>query len=134
VSAEHTHDAGAGHETTDVTNPTLWIFATGIILLSAVAFIVVSWIWRELAAKERRQVAPTPMARLRTPPPPPRLQVNPPADLAHIRGDEEKLLEGFAWIDKQNGIVRIPIERAMDILAERGLPLTKPQPPPRRAP
>jgi hypothetical protein len=33
-----------------------------------------------------------------------------------------ELLEGYQWVDEQAGVVRIPIERAMELLAERGLP------------
>jgi len=35
---------------------------------------------------------------------------------------ESSLLTRYAWIDDQNAIVRIPVERAMELLAERGLP------------
>jgi len=33
-----------------------------------------------------------------------------------------ELLEGYQWLDEDAGVVRIPIERAMELLAERGLP------------
>ena len=55
-------------------------------------------------------------------PPEPRLQPNPARDLREMRAAEEQLLHQYAWIDPDKGIVRIPIERAMDLIAQRGLP------------
>jgi hypothetical protein len=40
-----------------------------------------------------------------------------------MRAEEDKILKSYAWIDKEKNIVRIPIDRAIDILAERGLPV-----------
>jgi hypothetical protein len=51
----------------------------------------------------------------------PRLQANPGADLAAERRREEGLLTGYAWVDRKRGIARIPVQRAMEILA-RGTP------------
>jgi hypothetical protein len=58
----------------------------------------------------------------RTEPPAPRLQPDPRADLLAQRALEDALLETYGWVDKSRGIVRVPIERAIDVLAERGLP------------
>jgi hypothetical protein len=55
-------------------------------------------------------------------PPEPRLEANPYQALQALRAREDHILEQYAWIDKAKGIVRIPIERAMDLAAERGLP------------
>jgi hypothetical protein len=50
-------------------------------------------------------------------PPEPRLQSNPTAQLAAQRAREQALLDGYAWVDRNAGIARIPVGRAMDILA-----------------
>ena len=42
-------------------------------------------------------------------------------DLAAFRAKEDAKLHGYAWVDKDAGVVRIPIERAMEMIAERGL-------------
>lgn len=55
-------------------------------------------------------------------PPQPRLQVDPKGDLARLRSAESRELAGYGWADRERRIVRIPIERAMALLAERGLP------------
>jgi hypothetical protein len=53
----------------------------------------------------------------------PRLQVSSAADLAAIRRHEDSLLHEYGWIDRKAGVVRIPIERAMNLIVERGLPV-----------
>ena len=52
-------------------------------------------------------------------PPAPRLQTDPAGDLRTLRADEQARLEGYAWVDQGKTIVRIPIERAMELLAQR---------------
>ena len=54
-------------------------------------------------------------------PPQPRLQTDPSADLAQFQENDEKRLHNYDWIDKEKGIVRIPIEQAMKELAEEGI-------------
>jgi hypothetical protein len=54
-------------------------------------------------------------------PPGPRLQTNPEADLHRLLADEHERLTGYHWIDRQKGIVRIPIEQAMRKLARTGI-------------
>jgi hypothetical protein len=54
-------------------------------------------------------------------PPGPGLQVNPPQDLAHFRAHEEKLLNTYYWIDKDKGIVHIPIDEAMKKVVRDGI-------------
>jgi hypothetical protein len=39
---------------------------------------------------------------------------------------EEKTLHSYGWVDQRAGVVRIPIDRAMELVAQRGLP-TRPQ-------
>lgn len=54
-------------------------------------------------------------------PPGPHLQTNSEADLQRFRAEEDKQLNGYHWIDKQKGIVRIPIGMAMQKLARTGI-------------
>jgi hypothetical protein len=43
--------------------------------------------------------------------------------LNKIRVREDGLLDSYGWVDENAGTVRIPIERAMDLLVQRGLPV-----------
>ena len=58
--------------------------------------------------------------------PQPRLENNERLEINDFRLQEEKKLNSYGWIDQKAGIARIPIERAMELLAQRGLP-TRPQ-------
>lgn len=55
-------------------------------------------------------------------PPAPRLQVHPAGDLAKLHAAEEAQLKGTGWADRAQGVVHIPVDRAMALVAERGLP------------
>ena len=39
-----------------------------------------------------------------------------------MRADEDQIINQYAWIDPDKGVVRIPVDRAMDLVLERGLP------------
>jgi hypothetical protein len=54
-------------------------------------------------------------------PPQPRLQVRPKADLDVLHAMESERLTSFGWVDRDRKIARIPVERAMGLLSERGL-------------
>ncbi len=43
-------------------------------------------------------------------------------DLQTFQAQEERELHSYGWIDRSSGTVRIPINRAMQLLMERGLP------------
>jgi len=64
--------------------------------------------------------------------PAPVLQPDPTADMNKFRAAEEEQLGTYGWVDKNAGVVHIPIERAIDMVAQQGLP-TRAQPvlPPR---
>ena len=56
--------------------------------------------------------------------PTPRLQLdNGNQDLADLHEREDLLLNYYSWVDRSKGTVRIPIERAMELIAQRGLPV-----------
>jgi hypothetical protein len=55
--------------------------------------------------------------------PNPKLEEDERGQLNGIRMEEEKTLYSYGWVDEKAGTVHIPIERAMDLLVERGLPV-----------
>jgi hypothetical protein len=52
----------------------------------------------------------------------PRLQVSPPLDLQNFQSQEELKLNTYGWINHTAGIVRLPIQRAMELILQEGLP------------
>jgi len=58
--------------------------------------------------------------------PTPRLQVdNGDQDLLQLHEREDLLLDHYSWVDDSHTKVRIPIERAMELIALHGLPVVK---------
>ena len=64
--------------------------------------------------------------------PAPQLQTDPDGDLRRLEAAQRRSLTGYAWVDRERGLVRIPIDRAMDLIAARGAnayaPLDAPAP------
>lgn len=113
------------HEETDVNVGAVFGFAAGLAALTAVVFVIVWLVTVYFDRRERLTGPPTyPVAEgqgLRLPPEP-RLQTAPRADLADFRAREDALLDGYQWVDKATGVVRIPIGEAMRLVVQRGLP------------
>jgi hypothetical protein len=74
--------------------------------------------------RETRDPVLSPLAaELPKDPPEPRLQVLPAADLQRALATDQEKLAGYDWVEPNAGVVRIPIERAMELVVERGLPV-----------
>jgi hypothetical protein len=70
--------------------------------------------------KDTRNIAP---GYPQTAFPDPRLEEDERGQLNGIRMDQTKTLYSYGWVDEHTGTVHIPIERAMDLLAQKGLPV-----------
>jgi hypothetical protein len=112
-----------GHETTDAdVKPILW-FLVGLALMILVAMVGMTFLFNALQNHyQRAGVEMNPVIDVNQIPPNPRLQPDPAEELAEIRGWEDKTLHNYEWIDEETGAFRIPIERAMEIIVETGLP------------
>ena len=81
------------------------------------------WLFEFAAVQQAEKQQPaSPLASTREPTPEPRLQVHAPKELQEMRRAEDALLKNYGWIDQKTGIVRIPVDRAIELLAKRGLP------------
>ena len=79
------------------------------------------WIFRTFQSQAESRVLGTALAQPQLPPEP-RLQISPSEDWAEMLRREQAVLDSYGWVDRSRGIVRIPIERAMELIAQRGLP------------
>jgi hypothetical protein len=134
------HPGGSGYEQRDTQVRTLFWLLAGLLAALLVVALLMKGLYDHFAALEnRRQPAPSTLAG--TPsnvPPEPRLQSTPFEDLRRMRAAEDAALSSYGWVDKKAGIVRIPIDRALDLAARGGLagdaaPVA-PQTPPGRKP
>lgn len=110
-----------GHERRDVTFKPLVIAAVVLVVALVVAVFGMERLFDYLAAREARRSEPaSPLAASRRQAPPePRLQTAPIEDLLKLRAHEESVLDTYGWVDREGGVVRIPIERAMELTLER---------------
>jgi len=112
-----------GHETTDAdVKPILW-FLIGLALLLTVAMVGMTFLFDFLQNHfQRAGVQVNSVIDVNQIPPDPRLQPDPHEELLEVRSREERILHSYGWIDKDSGVFRIPIDRAMEIIAKSDLP------------
>jgi hypothetical protein len=55
--------------------------------------------------------------------PKPALQVDDVADMNKLKAENEEILNSYSWVDKNSGVVRVPIQQAIDQVAQKGLPV-----------
>lgn len=118
-------EEGPGYETSrvDLRIP-LGTGAMAIILLAcgiAIIFLFYHFVWKTTPG-----TAAYPYTRPPQTTPAPRLLAHPKAELRALRTLNRDRLNSYGWVNKKKGIVHIPIERAMQIIAKRGFP---PRPP-----
>jgi len=128
---EHSHvpprnNPEVAHERSDVNVRLILVFGGALLVVAIVVHLVLYWLlqYYNEGSQVRRPVASVP-----SPPesisPAPRLQVAPQADMARMRAAEERELQSYGWVDRDKQVIRIPIDRAMQLIAERGLPARK---------
>jgi hypothetical protein len=118
-----------GYETRDTnTRSVLW-FAAVLFLTVAATLISMRGLFSYYSTSQPLGPAASPFDSSRALPPEPRLQVTPAVDLNEMRESQEEILQSYAWLDKAIGKVRVPIDRAMDLLLQRGLPVRQSAPP-----
>ncbi len=98
------------------------VYTGAVLALIVVLSAILMW-WLSVALRDSLISAdpPPPVlpeARVQGLPPEPRLQTRPEEDLRILRRQEDEVLTGYAWIDEGAGIARVPIERAMTMMAD----------------
>jgi len=142
-------DASAGYEQTDVKVTGIVVFLTSLFIFVGVCGVVTYGLGKLINAHLNKEDGPntkwtasedTQIRKLGNLPnnpelqnkiaemtqkfPTPRVQTDDGnQDVADLHAREDLLLENYTWVDKSQGKVRIPIERAMQIIAQQGLPV-----------
>jgi hypothetical protein len=121
-----THPEGAGYELSDINPGYVGLFGIGLAVVLVIAVVVTSLLIQYKTVQHARQDTPIPqLAREREATPGTRLPVDAQKELRQLRGAEDAMLNSYGWVDKDAGIARIPVDRAMEILAKKGLPARK---------
>ena len=126
-----TDSASRRHEERDVQPRLILLCGLGLVVITTLVLLLAYWLFDDFVARRAQvQRPPAPLAETRQPPPEPRLQVIPAQDLQQRRATEDAVLASYGWLDQTTGLVRIPIDRAIELVVERGLPVwPKPQTP-----
>jgi hypothetical protein len=118
-----THDLPfPAHETRDLSVRAIVWFAVGLVITGVVVHFVLGGFWVFLRDHNDRGGPVSPFAVTQQLPPEPRLQISPPSEMRNFRLWEEQQVHTYGWVNRPGGVVRIPIDRAMDLVLERGLP------------
>lgn len=130
------------YEREDVSLRVIWLSFAGLALAGVLVYLIVLGLYGYLDKYARTHQPPqNPMVQpseadtRETNPartkaeidanfPQPRLERNERVEINEFRLGEEQKLNSYGWVDEKAGVVRIPIERAMQLIAERGLPTT----------
>ncbi|MDE3201199.1 MAG: hypothetical protein KGN79_09805 [Acidobacteriota bacterium] len=140
-------DASAGYEKTDVRVTGILVFLTALAILVAVVGVLTYGIGKVINAHLNKEDGPDTkwtktadvrdlgdlpnnpaiqkkMSDIVNSFPTPRLQLDDgEQDIVDLHQREDLLLNHYTWVDQGKGTVRIPIERAMELIAQRGLPV-----------
>jgi hypothetical protein len=122
------HREEAGYELSDINSSYVGLFGIGLAVVLVISVAVASLLIHYKTVQHVRQETPIPqLAREREAILGTRLQVDAPNELREMRTAEDAMLNSYGWVDENAGIVRIPVDRAMEILAKKGLPARKPE-------
>ena len=123
--AQPTDNPTVHHEESDVNIRAIFGFGAGLIAVALAIHLLMWLLFLYFGSRHAGETGPEfPIAaemseRL---PPEPRLQTRPREDLATLRTQEAILLGGYSWVDRSSGVVRIPLDEAVRLVLERGLP------------
>lgn len=93
-----------------------------LLLATAILIPLLSFaVWLGMGLVQPGEEASSPLEPGPIPSEQPELQPDPKADFAHWQQLQKARLNSFGWVDRDAGIVHLPIDRAMDLLVERGL-------------
>ncbi len=144
---KHEVDASAGFERSDVGIPGIVVFLTALAIFVAVTGLLCYGIGKVINARMNKEDGPNSkwtktvdvrqlgnmpsnpelqdkVAELAQTFPTPRVQADDGnQDVADLHAREALLLDNYSWVNQSQGKVRIPIERAMELIAQRGLPV-----------
>jgi hypothetical protein len=132
---EQTKHGEESFERQDLTAHAVYAFLISLAVGGVLVYFVVWGLYHFMDARQRlRQPQQSPLVkqvdtdtRIVSPDeankfPQPRLERNERLEINDFRLKEEQTLNSYGWVDEKAGVVHIPIERAMHLVAQRGLP------------
>lgn len=120
-------DTGRRPEPSDIHPRPVVIWAAGLVIASGLLFAAVTvMLIAFMGHVPRVGIPPVGVGISRetptTLPPEPRLESAPGVTAEFVRAREDPILNSYGWVDQKKGIARIPIQQAITVLAQKGLP------------
>jgi hypothetical protein len=123
----HTQN-GRGYEESDANVSVLAKYGIGLAVICALVLALMLLLRGFFFAQTKLAMpASSPLSAQRQAPPAPVLQVTPEKDLQQVRATEDSILHTYGKVTSDASVVRIPIARAMELVAQRGLPVREPK-------
>jgi hypothetical protein len=112
-----------GYETSDADSRIIFYFVSALGIFIVIMMALMAGLYNFLDAQRLDQAKNrsnlTDQGQI---PPQPRLQADPAVDMKELLEWESERLNKYGWIDKETGTIQIPIERAIELTAQNGLP------------
>ncbi len=125
ADAEYLPTPGSSYEHTDADAGSIVRFGVWLVAIALVTHLALAGVfgWAISQAKETAEPRyPLTVGQQPPKPPAPVLQQYPDREMTAFRATDEATLESYGWTDKEAGRVHIPIEEAIRLTLERGLP------------
>jgi hypothetical protein len=113
----------SGYEKRDANLPVLLKMGIGLAVLIVVAFVSMKFTLDYFQKVQPLGAPSSPLESGRALPPGPRLQALPHQELSDYCRVQQENVTSYRWVDEQNGVVQIPVDRAMELVLEQGLPV-----------
>lgn len=120
---QHVASNGAGYEVEDASIREIIYTGIGLAVGTILVCFAVLGLFKVMMATSGKEEARTEVSSPQAFPPGPRLQAKPWEELQQVRKHEDDTLLTWGWMNKDAGIVHIPISQAMDTVLQRGLPV-----------
>lgn len=111
-----------GYERRDADVKALLQFGFWMAVIIALTMVTVNFTLKYFVREMPLGPGPAPFATERELPSGPRLQVQPHMELKDYCARQQAQVTTYGWVDQRVGAVRIPIDRAMEVLLSRGFP------------
>jgi hypothetical protein len=141
--SDQIHHGNPGHgdyERRDISAAVIFYFLIGLVVFLVISHFIVTGLYDFLEKYSQAHQTPisplvnnAPVDTRKLPTdyrdylkqnfPTPQLETDERTQLNEVRLGEEDILSTYGYVDQKAGTVRIPIERAMDLIAQRGLPV-----------
>lgn len=116
-----------GHELDEGDVRAISLTGVALAVVVAIVFVLVYGIFQFLAHHQIVVTPANPMAETNQQqfPPLPRIEEHPALEIKGLHSQEDNILSTYGWVDKKAGVVRIPIDQAMELQLKRGFPARK---------